>query len=89
MPRSTIDATLQVKQIEYKNAELVLCEFLSLKEYDIDEWITPSYKDFNLQEFHDFVADKIEALDAYMLIRKPWMYKTRWSKKSTKTWNQT
>jgi hypothetical protein len=22
-----------------------------------------SYKDFNLQEFHDFVADKIEALD--------------------------
>ena len=86
--RSTIDATLQVKQIEYKNAELVLCEFLSLQEYDIEEWITPSYKDFNLQQFHDFVADKIEALDAYMMIRKPWMYKTRWQKKSTEIWNQ-
>lgn len=86
--RSTIDATLQVKQIEYKNAELVLCEFLSLQEYDVEEWVTPSYKDFNLQQFHDFVADKIEALDAYMINRKPWMYKTRWSKKSTQIWNQ-
>ena len=86
--RSTIDATLQVKQIEYKNTELVLCEFLSLQEYDIEEWITPSYKDFNLQQFHDFVADKIEALDAYMITRKPWMYKTRWQKRSTEIWNQ-
>ena len=84
--RSTIDATLQVKQIEYKNAELVLCEFLSLQEYNEDS--PPRYKDFNLQQFHDFVADKIEALDAYMIIRKPWMYKTRWPKKSTQIWNQ-
>jgi hypothetical protein len=35
--KSTIDATLQVKQIEYKNAELVLCEFLALQEYDAEE----------------------------------------------------
>jgi hypothetical protein len=26
----------------------------------------PKYKDFDLQEFHDFVADKIEALDTYI-----------------------
>jgi hypothetical protein len=25
----------------------------------------PSYKDFNLQEFHEFIADKIEALDTF------------------------
>ena len=85
--RNSLDATLQVKQIEYKNTELVLCEFLAIQEYD-EEWESPSYKDFNLQQFHDFVADKIEALDAYMLVRKPWMYKTRWQNKSTQTWNQ-
>ena len=34
--KSTIDATLEVKQIEYKNAELVLCEFLALQEYDAE-----------------------------------------------------
>ena len=61
MPRATIADVITVKQIEYKNAELVLCEFMALQEYDTDH--TPSYKDFNLQEFHDFVADKIEALD--------------------------
>lgn len=61
MPRATIADVITVKQIEYKNAELVLCEFMALQEYDTD--LTPSYKDFNLQEFHDFVADKIEALD--------------------------
>ena len=29
--------TLSVKQIEYKNAELVLAEFMELQEYDIEE----------------------------------------------------
>jgi hypothetical protein len=28
---------ISVKQIEYKNAELVLCEFMALQEYDIEE----------------------------------------------------
>lgn len=55
--------TLSVKQIEYKNAELVLCEFMALQDYDEEEWKPPQYKDFNLQELHDFIADKIEALD--------------------------
>lgn len=58
-------STISVKQIEYKNAELVLCEFMALQEYDIEEWRMPSYKDFNLQEFHEFIADKIEALDTF------------------------
>ena len=66
MPRVTIADTLTVKQKEYKNAELVLCEFMALQEYDVDEWKMPKYRDFNLQEFHDFVADKIEALDIYI-----------------------
>ena len=64
--------TISVKQIEYKNAELVLCEFMAV------EWDGKKYEDINLQEFHDFIADKIEALDAYIITRKPWMYKTRW-----------
>ena len=64
MPR--VADTLTVKQKEYKNAELVLCEFMALQEYDVEEWIVPKYKDFDLQEFHDFVADKIEALDTYI-----------------------
>ena len=78
MPKSTIAGTQKVKQIEYKNAELVLCEFMALKEYDAEEWNPPSYKDFNLQEFHNFVADKIEALD-------PIIWQTRWTYK-TKQW---
>ena len=69
MPRSSIADTLTVKQIEYKNAELVLCEFMAVQEYDVDN--PPNYKDFNLQEFHDFVADKIEALD-------PIIWEHRW-----------
>ena len=76
MPKVTIAETIQVKQIEYKNAELVLCEFMALQEYDENNWVTPRYKDFNLQEFHDFVADKIEALDALNL--KRWPYKKSW-----------
>ena len=64
MPKVTIADTLTVKQIEYKNAELVLCEFMAMQEYNIDDSNPPQYKDFNLQELHDFIADKIEALDA-------------------------
>ena len=64
MPR--VADTLTVKQKEYKNAELVLCEFMALQEYDVEEWVMPRYKDFDLQEFHDFIADKIEALDTYI-----------------------
>lgn len=67
--------TLVVKQIEYKNAELVLCEFMAIQEYNT-EWEMPSYKDFNLQEFHDFVADKIEALDP-IISKKRWPYKRK------------
>ena len=66
-------SAISVKQIEYKNAELVLAEFMAIQEYDEEEWILPKYKDFNLQEFHDFIADKIEALDG--LINKRWAYK--------------
>lgn len=68
--------TLVVKQIEYKNAELVLCEFMAIQEYKTEEWCPPSYKDFNLQEFHDFVADKIEALDP-IISKKRWPYKRK------------
>ena len=74
MPRATIADVITVKQIEYKNAELVLCEFMALQEYDTEH--TPSYKDFNLQEFHDFVADKIEALDPIQN-KKRWPYRRK------------
>lgn len=67
--------------MEYKNAELVLCEFMALQDYDETEWQLPNYKDFNLQEFHDFIADKIEALDPFKDDRYPgWKrgnYKTK------------
>ena len=29
---------MSVKQIEYKNAELVLCEFMAVQIYDEDNW---------------------------------------------------
>jgi len=64
---------LSIKQIEYKNAELVLCEFMALQDYDVEEWKIPKYKDFDLQEFHDFITDKIEALDA-IIWKKRWPY---------------
>lgn len=57
---------MSVKQIEYKNAELVLCEFMATQDYDIENNQIPKYKDFTLQEFHDFITDKIDALDAYI-----------------------
>lgn len=64
---------LCVKQIEYKNAELVLCEFMQIYWDEEEEW---SYKDFNLQQLHDFIADKIEALDP-IINKKRWPYKTK------------
>jgi len=64
---------LCVKQIEYKNAELVLCEFMQVYWDEEEEW---SYKDFNLQQLHDFIADKIEALDP-IINKKRWPYKTK------------
>jgi len=75
MPKRNIATTLAVEQRQYKNAELILCEFMSLQEYDVDEGKIPTYKDFNLQEFHDFVADKIEALDP-IIWQKRWPYQT-------------
>ena len=67
-----VRSTLSVKQIEYKNAELVLCEFMALQEYDVGEWNMPKYSDFDLQEFHDFVSDKIEAFDSFNNNGYPW-----------------
>lgn len=64
---------LCVKQIEYKNAELVLCEFMQVYWDEEEEW---SYKDFNLQQLHDFIADKIEALDP-IINKKRWPYRTK------------
>jgi hypothetical protein len=61
----TIATVHEVTLKQYKNAESVLCEFMAIQEYDVDEWTMPKYEDFNLQELHDFIADKIEALDSY------------------------
>ena len=74
---------MSIKQIEYKNAELVLCEFMAVQIYDEDN--APTYKDFNLQEFHDFIADKIDAFDLYINSRqgKRWPYKKWQQKKSS------
>lgn len=74
MPRSVIAETIEVTQRQYKNAESVLCEFMAVQSYDIDN--PPTYKDFNLQEFHDFIADKIEALDP-IIWEKRWPYQTK------------
>lgn len=65
MPKRNIATTLAVEQRQYKNAELILCEFMSTQEYDIDEGKIPTYKDFNLQQLHDFIAERIDALDHY------------------------
>lgn len=72
---------MSIKQIEYKNAEAVLCEFMAIQEYDEDnvEHSLPKYSDFTLQELHDFITDKIEALDLY-INRYQWKrgrYKTK------------
>lgn len=76
MPRKTIASTLSVEQKQYKNAEMVLCEFMAIQEYNLDEWDPPTYKDFNLQELHDFIADKIEALDP-IIWEQRWPYQTK------------
>ena len=86
---SSMRDAMSVKQIEYKNAELVLCEFMAVQIYDEDK--PPKYKDFNLQEFHDFIADKIDAFDLYINSRqkwKKWPYKKCQLKKSTAISNQ-
>lgn len=70
---------MSIKQIEYKNAELVLCEFMATQDYNVEEWQIPKYEDFSLQELHDFITDKIDALDAY-IDRYQWKrgnYKTK------------
>jgi hypothetical protein len=48
---------------------------MEIKEEET-EWEI-NYKDFNLQELHDFIADKIEALD-------PIINKRRWPYNKTK-----
>jgi hypothetical protein len=37
MPRKVIAETIEVVQRQYKDAEAVLCEFMALQEYDIEE----------------------------------------------------
>ena len=74
---------MSIKQIEYKNADMVICEFMATKEYDDSdpEYPIPKYKDFNLQEFHDFVQKQIDTLDAYLNYRwKSWTYKKQKSR---------
>lgn len=68
-----IAETIEVVQKQYLDAETVICEFMAIQTYDEDN--PPTYKDFNLQEFHDFVADKIEALDP-IIWKKRWPYQT-------------
>jgi hypothetical protein len=41
---------------------------MAVQIYDEDK--PPKYKDFNLQEFHDFIADKIDAFDLYINSRQ-------------------
>jgi hypothetical protein len=37
MPRAVIADTIEVVQRQYKDAETVLCEFMAIQEYDIEE----------------------------------------------------
>ena len=85
---SSMRDAMAIKQIEYKNAELVLCEFMAVQIYDEEN--PPKYKDFDLQEFHDFIADKIDAFDLYINSRKSgrWPYKKWQLKKSTQDLDQ-
>lgn len=71
-PLSHIAETIDVVQRQYKNAQTVLCEFMAVQTYDEDN--PPTYKDFNLQELHEFIADKIEALDPK---GNRWPYQTK------------
>ena len=45
MPRDAVS----IKQIEYKNAELVLCEFMAIQEYDEDD-IEDYYPEYDEEE---------------------------------------
>jgi len=76
-PLSHIAETIDVVQRQYKDAEAIICEFMAVQTYDEDN--PPSYRDFNLQELHDFIADKIEALDPnYNRYQwKRWQYQIR------------
>jgi len=76
-PLSHIAETIDVVQRQYKDAETIICEFMAVQTYDEDN--PPSYRDFNLQELHDFIADKIEALDPnYNRYQwKRWQYQIR------------
>ena len=76
-PLSHIAETKDVVQRQYKDAETIICEFMAVQTYDEDN--PPSYRDFNLQELHDFIADKIEALDPnYNRYQwKRWQYQIR------------
>lgn len=69
-PLSHIASLEEVTQRQYKNAETIICEFMAVQTYDEDNPHT--YKDFNLQQFHDFVAEKIELLDPFNNNRYPW-----------------
>lgn len=79
MPRKTIAGIEELSQRQYKNAETVICEFMAIQEYDVDEWDPPQYKDFNLQQFHDYIAKRIEVLDARFNLYnwKRWPYQTK------------
>ena len=76
-PLSHIAETIDVVQRQYKDAETIICEFMAVQTYDEEN--PPSYRDFNLQELHDFIADKIEALDPnYNRYQwKRWQYQIR------------
>ena len=73
-PLSHIASAEEVEQRQYKNAETIICEFMAIQTYDLDD--PPNYKDFNLQEFHNFVAQKIEDLDP-IINKKRWPYQTK------------
>lgn len=73
-PLSHIAETIEVVQRQYKDAETVICEFMAVQTFDEDN--PASYKDFNLQELHDFIADKIEALDP-IIWKNRWPYQTK------------
>ena len=74
MSRMAIATMQEVTQRQYKNAEMILCEFMAIQEYDLDN--PPNYKDFNLQQFHDYVAKRIEDLDP-IIWEKRWPYQTK------------
>ena len=76
-PLSHIAETIDVVQRQYKDAETIICEFMAVQTYDEEN--PPSYRDFTLQELHDFIADKIEALDPnYNRYQwKRWQYQIR------------